>query len=237
MRDEKEKMAANICVVSHHAATTAVDEAYRRAAMDLCGDVRRLAEIGYRVTWITSTEAIDACASDMALEPSQNDLPLTCRYVLPCQPYRLAGAAVFAVDREVWRDTARQTRLFSFLCLMYRELAWNVVHARGELAAVFVAIYTAQFLGIPALVSYDDALIVSGEQQPFVWRWINRHVALASVRCEADRLRVLEMGELASENIRMGDAGHLGADVLYAELTSTQKQLLSRRGGGDCRCI
>lgn len=205
MRDEKGAMVVNMCMVGYDASRASVDEMPNGAGVSWCDEVKGFAGQGHQVTWITSTETIDTCAHDTAFIPtSQDDLPATCRYVLSCQPYRMAGATVFAIDREVWQDAALHTRLFSFLCLLQRELKWDVIHARGDLASVFTAVYTAQFLGVPAVVSYDDGLIAFAQQQPFVWRWINRHVAGARVCCEADRQRLIDVSELTAKDIRVG---------------------------------
>ena len=218
MHDDPEKTTANICVVSYHANSAAVDKPTRGTVVVVCEAAQRLAALGHRVDWITSPDTIATYAHDAAFVPaSQDDLPPTCRYVLPCQPYRLADVTLFAVAPEVWRNTELQTRLFSFLCLLQRELEWDVMHAMGDLTAVFVSVYTAQFLGIPVVVSYDDNLIATGQRQPFVWRWINRHVALASVHCEADRQRLLKASDLMAKDIQVIGAGRLGVETLCAE--------------------
>ena len=90
------------------------------------------------------------------------------------------------------------------------------MYTTGDLAVVFVSVYTARFLGLPVMVAYNDALLASRDRQPFVWRWINQHVTLASVSCEADRRHLLNVSDLTAKNIQVVEAGHLGAEMLGA---------------------
>jgi hypothetical protein len=165
-----------------------------------------LAEQGLPAFWLSSTATAEALRDDPALVPEAVDsLPATCRYVIPCQPYRFAGVPLFCVDKTLWQQRSLHTRLFTFLCLLQRELPSTVWHVWGDISVTFLTVYTAYFLGVPIVASYHAACIDQGSFFPFEWQWIARHVAMAMVTNPADHARLVATGDYPSTRVCLSD--------------------------------
>jgi hypothetical protein len=187
-----------------------------------------LAQQGHQVYWLTSPETWRAGGGDMTLgREVKGDVPPTCRYVVPCQAYRCGEIRVFCVDEAVWQQPALHTRLFTFCCLLQEALAYEVLHAWGALPVAYLAVYTARFLGLPAVVSYDQQTLRADPQQSFLWDWVTRQGSGAVVASVADRERLLAVSTLAPAQVRVIDPTMPGAgDTLTALYES-----LPRLGG------
>ena len=109
----------------------------------------------------------------------------TCRYVVPVQAYQCAGVRLLCVHQEVWQHADLHTRLFTFVCLLQRALSYAVFHAWGTLSVAYLTVYTARFLAVPVVVSYDWQLRSGQPQQPFLWDWVARQVSAAVVPSRA----------------------------------------------------
>ncbi len=180
---------------------------------------------GLHVLWVASTDMAAALASDSGLVAADTrDLPATCRYVIPCQPYRLEHVQILCVDRAVWQDPALHTRLFTFLCLLQHELPCAVFHAWGTLPATYLTVYTARFLGIPAVVSYSRSWRGRDPRQTFMWQWVARHAAvtLAATQTEQTCLRTVNGFEPA--RIRVMDPA---SPTLASTMTTLYQTLLT----------
>lgn len=168
--------------------------------------VMALAEQGLPAFWLTSTATAEALRDDPALVPEGVDsLPATCRYVVPCQPYRFAGMPLLCVDRTLWQQRALHTRLFTFLCLLQRELPSAVWHVWGDVSVTFLTVYTACFLGVPIVASYHAACIDQGSLLSFEWQWIAHHVSMAMVTNAADQARLVATGAYPSTRVCLGE--------------------------------
>jgi hypothetical protein len=165
-----------------------------------------LAEQDLPAFWLSSTDAAEVLRDDPALVPEGVDrLPATCRYVVPCQPYRFAGVPLFCVDRTLWQQRSLHTRLFTFLCLLQRELPSAVWHVWGNVSVTFFTVYTACFLGVPIVASYHAACIAQGSLLSFEWQWIARHVSMAMVTNPADHERLVATGAYPSTRVCLSD--------------------------------
>ncbi len=195
-----------LCVISDHpviAQTTAeLDSdlsAVRRCAM-------ALAQQGHQVYWLLSTESIQALQAEAVLAPAPADtLPPTCRYIVPVQPYQYAGVWLLCVHQGVWQHADRHTRLFTFLCLLQRALSYDVFHAWGALSVAYLAVYTARFLAVPGVVSYDWQLRSAQPQPPFLWDWVARQVSAAVVPSREEYERLLTCSPLVRTQLHVID--------------------------------
>jgi hypothetical protein len=141
-----------------------------------------LAQQGHQVQWVSSPDTVDAYVADVSLIAEQADsLPETCRYVVPCQLYRLHQVWLYCIDRAVWQERPLHTRLFTFLCLLQREVPCQVLHAWGAFPGAYLAVYVGRLVGVPAVVSYDTQSLNDGPHQAFEWQWVARHVSRALV--------------------------------------------------------
>jgi hypothetical protein len=182
-----------IGLISDHAASPAM--ASQRDFGMLCQHVLALVERNIQGFWLTSTPTVEALRDDLTLVPEAvHSLPATCRYVIPCQPYRFAGMPLFCVDSAVWQQRPLHTRLFTFLCLLQQELPATVWHVWGSLAVVFLTVYTAHFLGVPVVVSYHTAGMREAPGLSFEWQWVARHVSMAMVTNAADYKQLVDSG-------------------------------------------
>ncbi len=167
---------------------------------------------GYQVHWITSVDNMSVHTWETVWRLAlAEDLPSTCRYLVPCQLYRVEGVSLLCVDSKMWQDTSLHTRLFSFLCLLQRELNWGVMHAWGSFVSVYVAVYTARFLQLPVVVSQPGAWLDRGHQQSFAWQWVNRHASAFIVSTEAERQSLLGAGDLTGHDICVINPDQVGA--------------------------
>lgn len=182
-----------------------------------------LAQQGHQVQWVSSTDTIDAYANAVPPVAEQADsLPETCRYVVPCWPYRLQEVRLYCIEPAVWRERPLHTRLFTFLCLLQRALPCQVLHAWGAFPAAYLAVYTARCLGVPAVVSYDAEYLCHGPQQAFEWQWVARYVSRALVASGADQERLTATSDIAPVRVQMIQAN---LSVALATLTALYASL------------
>jgi len=196
-----------LCWISDHSTVpqTAATVDRELAALRQCAIA--LVQQGHQVYWVLSPRTLEAFHDEPALAHATADaLPPTCQYVVPLQPYQYAGVQLFCVDQQVWQHPDSHTRLFTFLCLLQRALSCDVFHALGALSAVYLAIYTARFLGVPAVLSSGWQLWSAGPSQPFLWHWVVRHVSAAVVSSQVERQRLLTCSPLEPARIHMIDA-------------------------------
>lgn len=167
---------------------------------------------GHQVWWVSSTDtikAIDAHTGAEALMQGKHasnytsKLPTTCQYVVPCQVYRFQGGEVFCIDCSVWQQPSLRTRLFTFLCLLQRALPCEVWNVWGAFPAGYLAVYTARFMGLPVVVSYNEQYLRDGSQQSFEWHWVAQHASQALVACEADRKHLAATSILTPKQIQI----------------------------------
>ena len=181
-----------VALVSHHHTAGSIDPAVHQNLLCLRQCAVALVRHGLQVLWLSSTATAEVLARDAQVIPgSLEDLPATCRYVVPCQPYRLDGVQLVSVDTTLWEQPALHTRLFTFLGLLQQELPWALLHAWGTLSAAYVGVYTARCLGCPAVVTYHQPWPGDDPTQTFLWQWVAEHVAMALVCSHADRQGLL----------------------------------------------
>jgi hypothetical protein len=184
-----------------------------------------LAQQGHQVQWVSSTDTVDAYAHTVPLVADQADsLPATCRYVVPCWPYRLQTVRLYGIEPVVWHERPLHTRLFTFLCLLQRALPCQVWHAWGAFPAAYLTVYTARCLGIPAVVSYDAQQLHAGPQQAFEWQWVAQHVARALVASSAEQARLTATSAIDPTRIQVVQT-HVSAAVAALTVLYTSLQL------------
>jgi hypothetical protein len=194
----------HIALVSYHPIDTATategDDDFLRLRQCAAALVRQ----GFQVDWLTSTDTVDALADQARLRPAGDDaLPPTCRYVIPCQPYDFQGVRLFCVDRTLWQERSLYTRLFTFLCLLQHELSWTALHTWGTISVAYLGVYTARFLGFPAVVSYGQQILQDGPQETYLWQWVARHATIALVASCTARERLLMHSDLTPARVRV----------------------------------
>lgn len=195
-----------LCLISDHPVIpqTATEMDYDLSAVRRCATA--LVQQGHQVYWLLSTASIPALQTETALVPAAADaLPPTCRYIVPVQPYQCAGVRLLCVHQEVWQHAELHTRLFTFVCLLQGALACAVFHAWGALSVAYLAVYTARFLAVPVVVSYDRQFRSARPQQPFLWDWVARQVSAAVVPSRAEYERLLTRSPLAPTQLHVLD--------------------------------
>lgn len=163
-----------------------------------------LAEHDIDVVWIASAQTVAALlssATDLS-DGSPDDIPSTCRYVVPCQPYRLQGIRLFGVAQNLWQQPDYQTRLYTFLGLLLRELPGALLHAWGALSAAYVGVYAACVRGLPGVATYHPIWLGDEPQKRFRRRWVTRHARLTLVTRLADRDALLAVDDGSAERIQ-----------------------------------
>jgi hypothetical protein len=197
-------MRLHVGFVSYHASTTMRVPEMRNDVRTLGHYAVSLQQHGCQVQWLTSTSTTTVLAEDMPLVPTnQEDLPQTCRYVVPCQPYRLAGVQLLGVEPIVWERSDLHTRLYTLLCLLHRQQPYDVLHAWGETSAAYLCVYTACFLGIPSVVSYSARDVTDSAFGDFRWQWVAQHVSMALVEHQAGRDHLHASSALFGERIHV----------------------------------
>ena len=192
----------------------------------VCRCAMALAQQGHHVYWLLSTASLPTFQAEAALAPAVADtLPPTCRHIIPIQPYQYAGVRLLCVHQEVWQHADQHTRLFTFLCLLQRALSYDIFHAWGTLSVAYLAVYTARFLAVPAVVSYGWQLRSSQPQQPFLWDWVARQVSAAVVSSRLEYERLLTCSPLLPTQLHM-------IDPMQAEVGQALTALYVRLGGG-----
>jgi len=192
-------------------------------APDLCHCAVALTEQGHQVYWLASVEALRTLPNAaVQLKVATDLLPATCQYVMPMQTYHYAGIRLMCVNQEFWQRPDLHTRLFTYLCLLQRALPCAVLHASGPLPIAYLAVYTARFLVIPAVLSYSSQLVSTRPEQSFLWDWVARQVAAAIVASPAEQERLRTLAPLTSGQVHVIDPTlpHLGQmlTVLYERL-------------------
>jgi hypothetical protein len=191
-------------IISYHPTAASAHSEERCELLALCQYAIALVQQGQQVWWLSSTTTADACAADARLvAAAKDDLPATCQYAAPCQTYTLAGMQLFCVDQTLWQQPPLRTRLFTFLGLLQRELPGTVWHAWGTVPAPYLTVYTARFLGVPAVVSYGQSYLRDGPQERFIWHWVAQQVSMALVSSAADRERLLATSEVTPAQVRV----------------------------------
>jgi hypothetical protein len=190
---------------------------------DLCRCAVALIEQGHQVYWLASVEARRTLPNAAAqLKVATDLLPATCQYVIPVQTCHYAGIRLMCVNQEFWQRPDLHTRLFTYLCLLQRALPCTVLHASGPLPIAYLAVYTARFLAVPAVLSYSSQLISTEPEQPFLWDWVARQVAAAVVTSPAEQERLRTLAPLTSGQVHVIDPTqpHLGQmlTALYERL-------------------
>jgi hypothetical protein len=194
----------HIGLISYHPSTSLADPEVYSDFQGVCQHAVALQQHGFQAHWLSSTDTAEALVADARLVAADvQDVPATCRYVVPYQSYRLAGVSLLCVDRACWHQPDLHTRLFTLLCLLQRERAYTVLHAWGTLPALYMTVYTACFLGIPAVVSYGPLCLAARAQYPFLWQWVAQHAALACVMSDTDRDRLLATSSLTPARVHV----------------------------------
>ncbi len=146
---------------------------------------------GCDVLWLCSPAALDVLTAELASVPVRaSKLPLTCRYVVPCRAYTLAGVQLFCPDAVLWQQRPFHTRLFTFICLLQQTLSCDLWHAWGSFPAPYLTVYAARFFGCPAVITCEHTFLDSAAQYAFEWQWVCRYAALLLVEREADQYRL-----------------------------------------------
>ena len=193
--------------VSDHVTHILADTATRHKVLRVGHHAQSLVRQGVQVQWIASTDAAAALANNVPLRAAGDEgLPATCRHVLPCQPYDFEGVQLLCLTPSLWQDPALHTRLFTFLCLLQQARPCHLWHAWGSLAAAYMTVYTARFLGISAVVSDIVPALDADPQQGFVWQWVAQHTSRAVVDRAAERQLWLSTGAVSAAQIEIIDS-------------------------------
>ena len=182
-----------------------------------------LVEAGHQVYWLASTEALQTLHNDaVQLTVAPDILPATCQYIVPVQTYHYEGIRLVCVDQEFWQHPDLHTRLFTYISLFQRALPCAVLHTWGPWRIAYLAIYTARFLAVPAVLSYSSQLVSARLEQPFLWDWVLRQVAAVIVSSPAEQERLLALAplDLRQVHVLAPRQPHLGPilTALYARL-------------------
>jgi Glycosyltransferase Family 4 len=183
-----------------------------------------LVQQGHQVYWLASRDALRTLLNGASPLPVATDiLPATCQFVVPVQTYHYEGIRLLCVNQELWQSSDLHTRLFTCLCLLQRALPCVVFHAWGPLPIAYLTVYTARFLAVPAMLSYNSQLVSAKPEQPFLWDWVARQVTAAVVPSPTEQERLLTLGSLTSTQVHVIDPTqpHLGQTLtaLYARLS------------------
>jgi hypothetical protein len=157
-----------------------------------------LAAHGCHVLWlcpVSTLEVLTAQLGSIAVRPSL--LPPTCRYIVPCRAYALAGIQLCCPDEVLWQQRPFHTRLFTLFCLWQQGVPCDFWHAWGSFPIPYLTVYTARFLGCPAVVTCDRTFLPSATQYAFECQWVWRHAALLLVEGETERQQLSHDGVLA----------------------------------------
>ena len=189
---------------SYHPTTSLADPNVYSDFQGVCQHAVALQQHGFQTHWLSSTDTAEALGADARLVAAEaQDIPATCRYVVPYQLYRFAAVPLLCVDRAMWQRSDMHTRLFTLLCLLHRERPYTVLHAWGTLPAIYTTVYTACFLGVPAVVSYGPLCFSASAQHPFLWDWVWQHAAIACVTRDTDRARLLATSSLLPARVHV----------------------------------
>lgn len=212
-----------LCLISDYPAIPQAATALHYDLSTVRHCATALVQQGHQVYWLLSTESLQAFQADAALSPVEADtLPPTCRYIVPVQPYQCAGVRLLCVHQQVWQHADLHTRLFTFICLLQRALPCAVFHAWGALSVAYLTVYTARFLAVPAVVSYDSRLWSAKPQQPFLSDWVVRQVSAVVMPSMVEYERLPTRSPLAPAQLQIMAPGQpeVGRTLtaLYARL-------------------
>lgn len=193
----------HIGLVSDHTLT----HAPQQHVQTLCQGAKALTTRHHlEVHWLLPTETLAALAHDPALRLADaGDMPTTCRHVIPYTLYRLDAVWLIGLEPSFWHDTALHTRLFTFLCLLHRERPFGTLQAWGALSTIYLTVYTATYLHLPATVFYTSSCLQDGPQQSFLWQWVAQHTAMAYTGHARERQHLLHLSPLLPEQIQLLD--------------------------------
>ena len=160
---------------------------------------------GVDVSWLLSANTLTTLTP--APRPSAaNDMPPTCRHVIPYTLHRLEAVRLIALDPVFWQDNALHTRLFTLLRLMHREQPFDALQAWGALPTLYFTVYTAVYLHLPAAVFYTPDCLQDGPQDAFLWSWVARHATIAYTGDATERQRLLSTSPLQPEQVQVLNA-------------------------------
>jgi hypothetical protein len=214
-----------ICVLSYYPPALVAESAVQQELIALGHYAATLAHHGHQVVWLCAQDMLRWCDRALVAETAAS-LPPTCRYVVPCHPYRLAGVQGLAVADAVWQQPDLHTRLFTLLCLLHRVYHWEVVHVWGASAAMYLGVYTARFLGLPAVASYGAASLWHDTQPSFMTIWTRQYASVGLVATEAVRCCLASLpggAPLQVLDTTLPEAGAL-ATRLYASLQADSRR-------------
>ena len=153
--------------------------------------IQEMGRRGHEVLWIATTEMADAVRAQYNLTASGiEQVPATCRYVVPCTWYDLDGGRLVEVEPDLLQDATLQTRLFTYICLIQRELPCHIWHAWGGIEVAYLTVYTARFLGLPAAVSCPEAWPDETAPLAFVEKWVMQHLDVMLAGSERHKQRL-----------------------------------------------
>jgi hypothetical protein len=184
--------------------------------------VRAAVAHGFQLHWLSATEAVEGLDREGRLDAARDeDVPATCRHVIPYKAYHLDGELLFSVAEAFWQDPGLHTRLFTFLCLLQRQCPATIFHVWGPLPIVYLGVYTARYLGLPVIGTYNALCLRHGPQQPFMWQWVAEHVTLGLVAGQEHRQVLQATTTLPQHRIRVLDAADPTAGATLAALYHT----------------
>jgi hypothetical protein len=195
-----------IGLISYHPVLSLHTPEVHSDFQGVCQSAVALHQHGFPVHWVSSTDTAEVLATDWRLVAAdEQDMPATCRFVVPYHPYRFAGVPLLCVGQAVWQQPDLHTRIFTLLSLLQRHSPYTVFHAWGTLPAIYTTVYTACFLGVPAVVSYGPLCLAAHAQHPFLWQWVAQHAAVALVSSDTDRERLLAASDLSPARVHVVD--------------------------------
>jgi hypothetical protein len=191
---------------SYHPISTTTDIETSDDFQLLCHAAVALRQQGVQIHWLSSTDTAEVLAHDPRLVATEaQDVPATCRYVVPYQAYRFADIPLMCIDSALWQRSDLHTRLFTLLCLLQRAHPCSMWYVWGTLPVVYLTVYTACFLGVPVVVSYGPPGLHEALQQPFLWQWVVQHASLVLVRTEAEQQSLHATRDVPAHRVRVVD--------------------------------
>lgn len=144
----------------------------------LCRYATTWVQEGHDVYWVTAPSVLQEPCIEADVTPTTDDIvPATCRYVIPLQAYWYRGVRLFCVPQDLWQSADLHTRLFTFLSLLQRAITYEVVHAWGTVPVLYLAVYTARYLAVPAVISWSGEPPEPTGAAAFFWQWSIEHAA------------------------------------------------------------
>jgi hypothetical protein len=210
-----------ISYISYH-PTSLADPALVNDFHALYRSARAAVEHGLQLHWLSATETVERLGGEGCFRAARDeDVPVTCRHVLPYKAYHVAGGLLLSVAEAFWQDTGLHTRLFTLLCLLQRQCPATIFHVWGPLPILYLGVYTACYLGLPVIGTYNALCLRHGPRQPFLWQWVAQHVTLGLVACQEHRQMLQATTALPQHRIRVIDAADPTAGATLAALYRT----------------